>query len=144
MAAWVERRLGLEKQDGRYVRIHRPKTVSEASEILSEESGIDKDECRRYLSDLLLKSYACKDPKGRSFFAFRLHQFISGAWSAYATLEPRNERYVTLQGQQFKPGDRTRPLFTSLLLPGVRSGILPRLGRDGRRKVSSANRLFSP
>ena len=112
VAAWVERRLGLEKQDGRYVRIHRPKTVSEASEMLSEESGIDKDECRRYLSDLLLKSYACKDPKGRSFFAFRLHQFISGAWSAYATLEPRNERYVTLQGQQFKPGDRSRPLFT--------------------------------
>jgi ATP-dependent helicase YprA (DUF1998 family) len=143
VAAWVERRLGLEKQDGRYVRIHRPKTVSEASEMLSEESGIDKDECRRYLSDLLLKSYACKDPKGRSFFAFRLHQFISGAWSAYATLEPRNERYVTLQGQQFKPGDRSRPLFTLSFCRGCGQEYYPVWAEmEGEKSVQPIG--FSP
>ena len=32
--------------------------------------------------------------------------------NAYSTLEAPDERYLTLQGQQFKPGDRERPLFT--------------------------------
>ena len=51
------------------------------------------------------------DDKGRPFFAFRLHQFVSGAWNVYTTLEEKDTRFVTLDGQQFKPGDRGRNLF---------------------------------
>lgn len=112
VAAWVEQKLGLENEEGRLVRILRPKTMEEAAAMLSDESGVEKERCRRYLAELLLKSYSCKNEKGRSFFAFRLHQFISGAWSAYGTLEPEGERYISLDGQQFKPGDRSKPLFT--------------------------------
>ena len=112
VAAWVERNLGLEDQDGKLVRISQPLTVVEASSKLSDASGLEVDVCRDYLARFLLAAYQSRDESGRSFFAFRLHQFISGAWNAYSTLEGLGERYLTLEGQQFKPGDRARPLFT--------------------------------
>ena len=112
VAAWVERNLGLEDQDGKLVRISRPLTVVEASEKLADASGLEVDACRDYLAQFLLAAYQSRDDSGRSFFAFRLHQFISGAWNAYSTLEAPDKRYVTLEGQQFKPGDRDRSLFT--------------------------------
>lgn len=111
VAAWVERSLGLEKQGERYVRISRPKTVEEAAAKLARDSGLPVDECRQYLRDFLLMAYHVKNRKGQSFFAFRLHQFISGAGNVYATLEPPGVRYITLDGQQFKPGDRDKLLF---------------------------------
>ncbi len=112
VAAWVERNLGLDKQDGKLVRIPRPRTVLEASEMLAKDSGSEVEVCREYIADFLLAAYQSLNDRGQNFFAFRLHQFISGAWNVYSTLEAPWERYLTLQGQQFKPGDRERPLFT--------------------------------
>ncbi len=112
IAAWVERNLGVDEQDGELVRIPRPLTILEASEQLATDSGLVGRVCREYLTGLLLAAYQSQNDSGRNFFAFRLHQLISGAWNAYSTLEALGERYLTLQGQQFKPGDRERPLFT--------------------------------
>lgn len=112
VAAWVEWNLGLEEEDGKLVRISQPLSVLEAAKRLSSESDLSVEVCRRYLSDFLLAAYQSQNESGQSFFAFRLHQFISGAWNAYSTLDAPDERYVTLQGQQYKPGDRERPLFT--------------------------------
>lgn len=113
VAAWVEWNLGLEDPDGdgKLVRISRPRTIVEASEKLSQDSGLEADDCRKYLADFLLAANRSQDDSGNSFFAFRLHQFISGAWNAYSTLEAPEERFLTLDGQFFKPGDRNRPLF---------------------------------
>ncbi|GIX15834.1 MAG: RNA helicase [Rhodothalassiaceae bacterium] len=111
VAAWIERKLGLEEQDGRIVRISRPRTVEEAAAMLAEDSGVSQETCREYLTAFLLKSNEIQDDKGRPFFAFRLHQFVSGAWNVYTTLEAKGSRYITLDGQQFKPGDRGRNLF---------------------------------
>ncbi len=47
----------------------------------------------------------------RSFFAFKLHQFISGAGHAYATLEPAGQRTVTVDGQQFLPEHPDKRLY---------------------------------
>ena len=44
-------------------------------------------------------------------FAFRLHQFISRGDTVYATLEPEEQRYLTITGQQFKPGSREHVLL---------------------------------
>lgn len=113
VAAWVERTLGLEEVDGRYVRISRPKSVDEAAAALAGASGCDLDTCRSYLTRFLLMAYHVKNEKGRSFFAFRLHQFISGAGNVYTTLEEPGRRYITLDGQQFQPGERDRLLFNA-------------------------------
>ena len=111
IAAWIERRLGLEERDGRLIRISRPRTVEEAAAMLAEDSGVAHEACRGYLAAFLLKAYETWDDKGRPFFAFRLHQFVSGAWNVYTTLEAKGSRFITLDGQQFKPGDRGRHLF---------------------------------
>ena len=111
VAAWAERQLGIEERDGKLVRIQCPKTVASAAEALASDSGLDKEHCQEYLAAFLLAANRSTDEKGRSFLAFRLHQFISGAWNAYSTLEAPGERYLTLDGQRFQPGDRSKHLF---------------------------------
>lgn len=112
VAAWVEHNVGLEESDGKYIRISQPLTIFEAAKRLAKRSKLEVEVCRQYLADFLLAAFQSRNDNGQSFFAFRLHQFISGAWNAYSTLEAHEDRYVTLQGQQYKPGDRERPLFT--------------------------------
>ncbi len=112
VAAWVERNLGYEEvQGGSLARISRPLTILEASDRLAKDSDLDAKRCQDYLTNFLLTAHRSRNERNQSFFAFRLHQFISGAWNVYSTLEAPGERYLTLHGQQFKPGDRNRPLY---------------------------------
>jgi hypothetical protein len=65
-----------------------------------------------FLSQFLLLAYDTRSPAtGRSLLAFRLHQFIAGTGDLYGTLEPPGVRYLTVNGQQFKPGERDKTLF---------------------------------
>ena len=111
VAAWVERKLGLEEQDGKLVRIARPRTVIEAATLLAKDSGLQEQFCQEYLVKFLIAAYQSQSDSGRNFFSFRLHQFISSPSNAYATIEAPRDRFITLEGQQFKPGDRNRLLF---------------------------------
>ena len=118
LAIWVETRLGLARPDGvRWVRA-KPQTLAEAANELAMDAGRPINECAAALQQLLLvASTPEKDRKGviggedKSFFAFKLHQFLSGAGVAYATLDEPGERRVVLDGQQFLPGDETRRLY---------------------------------
>ena len=119
LAVWVETRLGISfsEVDQHWVRA-RPRTVTEAVAELSAESGRPDTACRRVLRDLLLESSVPEqvrtsnpDASERSFFAFKLHQFISGAGHAYATIEPPGVRKVTVDGQQFLPGQADKRLY---------------------------------
>ena len=103
--------MGLEERDGKLLRISRPLTVQQASHLLAKDSGLDEERCRTYLARFLLAAHRTRNERDQPFFAFRLHQFISGAWNVWSTLEAPDERYLTLHGQQFKPGDRQRPLY---------------------------------
>lgn len=119
LAAWVELNLGLHfsKIDQQWVR-QQPRTVTEAVDLLHQESGRPLDACRTALLDLLLTSSTPENerskkpgPSDRSFFAFKLHQFISGAGNAFATLEPPGKREVTVDGQQFLPAHPEKRLY---------------------------------
>ncbi len=119
LAIWVETRLGIawDEADQRWQRA-RPSTVSQAVKRLAEESGRDAKACGEALRQLLLVSSVpeagrTKAPGAseRSFFAFKLHQFISGAGYVYATLERPGERTVTVDGQVFLPGSETKRLY---------------------------------
>ncbi len=112
LAIWVETRLGIDWSDAdqRWVRA-RPLTLEEAARKLEVESGRELAACRAALRHLLLVSSTSEkertgkaDAPERNFFAFKLHQFISGAGHAFATLDPPPARGVTVEGQQFLPG----------------------------------------
>ena len=119
LAVWVETRLGISfsEVDQRWVRA-KPRTVTEAVATLAEESDRPRDTCREVLREILLVSSEpersrISDPNANetSFFAFKLHQFISGAGHAYGTIEPPGERSVTVDGQQFLPGQPDKRLY---------------------------------
>lgn len=120
LAIWVETRLGISwsEVDQRWVRA-RPLTVNEASSQLAQDAGRSEERCRSALRSLLLQaSLPERDRTGKendspaSFFAFKLHQFISGAGNAFATLEPEGERTITVEGQQFLPGHPEKRLYS--------------------------------
>jgi superfamily II DNA/RNA helicase/very-short-patch-repair endonuclease len=113
VAAWIETRLGLQRDesDGKWARIRRPLSMNEAAQRLAEESGEPFEACREFLAAMLLKGYQAISPQGHRLFAFRLHQFISGAGDLFCTLEPPGARHATLEAQEFRPGDRGKRLF---------------------------------
>lgn len=110
LASWIESRMGLQREEGKWVRA-KPRKLEEAAADLANDCGAERDRCRVALEEFLLKAYGTRNPDGQSLFSFRLHQFISGAGSLYATLEPEGERYLTVEGQQYKPGERDKRLF---------------------------------
>ena len=120
LAVWVETRLGISwsETDQRWERA-RPLTVTEGVAELGKDSGRTPEECRRAIRDLLLISSIpevgrtkAAGANERSFFAFKLHQFISGAGHAYVTLEKAGDRTVTVDGQQFLPGAPEKRLYS--------------------------------
>lgn len=119
LAIWVETRLGIERADShsKWVRA-KPQSLSDAAGRLAEEAGRDVQAATLALQNLLLtaavpESERRPDGQGSNqpFFAFRLHQFISGAGNALTTLDPRGQRPVEMEGQQFLPGDASKRLY---------------------------------
>jgi superfamily II DNA/RNA helicase len=119
VAIWTETRLGITTTDANPAwHRARPRTLDEAARELAAEAGRDDEACRTALRTLLLvSSLPERDRTGypagshRGFFAFKLHQFISGAGHAFATLEPPGKRTVTVEGQQYLPGDPEKRLY---------------------------------
>lgn len=119
LAIWTETRLGITTTEANPAW-HRaqPRTLDEASRDLAIEAGRDQKACKEALRTLLLvSSLPESDRTGnaaaskRSFFAFRLHQFISGAGHAFATFEAPGMRSVTVEGQQYLPGNPDKRLY---------------------------------
>jgi ATP-dependent helicase YprA (DUF1998 family) len=117
LSVWIESTFGVttEQEMGRLVRT-TPRTISGANGAarkLAEITGLPEERCARAIQEGLLAGYSCEpDPNtARPPFAFRLHQFISRGDTVYASLEPEEERYITVTGQQYVPGDRSRVLM---------------------------------
>ena len=100
LAAWIEMNLGLQDEDGHLIR-RTPLSLNEGSAQLAQVSDRPVEHCRQRLQDLLLWGSKTKG------LAFRLHQFISQGGSVYATWEPKDKRYLTLEGQ-YSTSDRKR------------------------------------
>ena len=113
LARWLESALGVSRDGGRLVRA-RPRPLEGQEGLareLSELTGCPEDLCARAIRNTLLAGYRLQQPDtGFPVFAFRLHQFFSRGEAVYASLEPGDRRYVTTNGQQYVPGDRSRIL----------------------------------
>ncbi|MGH8996455.1 MAG: DEAD/DEAH box helicase, partial [Acidimicrobiales bacterium] len=114
LARWVESTIGLAEVDGRLVRAE-PRTLGGeegiAAELASTTGALPADAAAALRTTLIAGSKVLDPPTARPLFAFKLHQFVSRGSSAYATIEPEDERVVTLTEQQYAPGDRTKRLY---------------------------------
>lgn len=117
LASWVETTLGLtvDNESGQLVRA-LPKSLSGnkgAGHELSQLTGLPEEICVHALQAILLKGYLIVNPETNfPTFAFRLHQFISRGDTVYSSVEAEEDRYITVNGQKFVPGQRHK-----LLLP---------------------------
>lgn len=110
VSVWMELTLGLTYESNKPRRA-KPKTLKEAAALLALASGLADSLCNEYLQKFLLTAYNVTDATGKSLFAFKLHQFISGGGKVYASLEAPGKRAITLFGQQYVAGDRGRHLY---------------------------------
>lgn len=117
LAIWIENTFGITRdvEAGRLVR-KTPRSMggqNGAAKELSELTGVPIDRCKEAVQEGLLAGYRCEqNPETDApTFAFRLHQFISRGDMVYASPEREDERYITVYGQQFVPGDRSRALL---------------------------------
>ncbi len=142
LAQWVEENLGIEREGEYWIR-SRPKRLQEAAKALATVTGLSESECREGLQTFLMRAYHIQDADGRPYFAFRLHQFFSGAGSLYATLEPEGSRYLTLDGQKFKPGDREKHLYEVVFCRECGQEYYPVwASRQGKKILGLASRDF--
>jgi len=117
LAIWVETNLGMEAKDGVWVRA-KPLTLTEAVNSLIQQSQRPKEKCESILKKLLLISNMSELTRAgfgseRSFFAFKLHQFISGAGNAYSTIESIGRRKIIIDAQQYLPGTKDSRLYST-------------------------------
>lgn len=142
LAIWVELTLGLTRNEGKWRRA-QPMTLEAAAARLAEDSGVDIENAGQVLADFLLLAYRTTDKPtetgGRSLFAFKLHQFISGGSKVYGTLELENKRYLTLEGSQYVPGDRARRLYSLHFCRECGQEYVPVWDEN-----TSGGRIFSP
>jgi len=112
LSRWIEDTFGLQEKGGRLAR-QEPRSIQSAAEELSQLTGATAEQCASIIQTWLLAGYECEPDPESSYvpFAFRLHQFISPGDTVFATIEPEEERYITLSGQRFVPGDREKVLF---------------------------------
>jgi ATP-dependent helicase YprA (DUF1998 family) len=117
LSIWIESTFGVitEPESGRLIRAQPRSITGEegAAKDLSLLTGISEVRCIRAIKECLLAGYKAEpDPETRfPVFAFRLHQFLSRGEAVYASLEREDQRYITVHGQQFVPGDRSRILL---------------------------------
>ena len=110
LAVWLELTMGISHSGIKPPERARPISLEEAAEKLAGDSGVSTEIAEKTLKEYFLMSQDIKDDKGRQVFPFKLHQFISGPGKVLCTLEPKNERYITLDAQRFAPKD-TRALL---------------------------------
>lgn len=116
LASWIESTFGIrrERETGRLIR-QTPCSITgsiAAAEGLARLTVQPIDKCVEAIQRMLLGGYERRHPiTGFPVFAFRVHQFISRGDTAYASIEPECDRHITLRGQRFVPGDRSKVLL---------------------------------
>lgn len=118
LAIWVETRLGLKSLDSKPERAS-PLSINNAAERLSVEAKRPVETAAEALKNALLAFSLPEKQRGvtkggeEPLFAFKLHQFISGAGRLYTTLDQSGSRTVTFDGQIFDPTHPEKRLFAT-------------------------------
>ncbi len=99
LARWAEAEFGVEPEAEGRLKRRVPRPLSEAARRLAEETGADFEVCRERLREILIRGSEIPSEEGTRAFAFKLHQFVSQGRAVYATIESRDRRELSLDGQ---------------------------------------------
>lgn len=113
MAAWIEQTLGLQQEHGQWRR-RKPLRLQAAATELAQAAEVDSAEAQSLLAAWLDRGNQLMVGPDEPLLAFRLHQFLTGGGTVYATWESPEARYLTLKPQRFAPPaphGPDRPLF---------------------------------
>lgn len=120
LAVWLENRIALNRHDDGFLERGMPLTLNQICQLLSEDSGLDTEQCTSGLLNLLqwteqVNMALAKQGIRKSFLPFKIHQFISQTGHVYVTLEDRTERAITLEtGRYIKTEGEEKPIFPVL------------------------------
>lgn len=113
LATWIETRVGL--TDDEKIRRRQPETIENIAKMLSEDAGVSHPKAGRYVKGILSLMATPENKRGgtddKSFLAFKLHRFISGAGHLQSTLEGVQDRKVLVDEQLWHPKSPRSRLF---------------------------------
>jgi hypothetical protein len=101
---WIEYELGVEREPDGSLKRRVPSPLTEAARRLSEVTGLDQERCSRAVRELLVHGSSFVSEDGTRAVAFKLHQFVAQGRTLYSTLESRDKREFSLDGQ-VQPGE---------------------------------------
>jgi len=119
VAVWLENQIAIEQKEGHLVR-RRPQPIGQVVSQLAEDSGEQKEFCRKTLADLLLWISTVNQKLIRggtryTMLPFKLHQFIAQTGSVYTTLDQGQNRFITLEPGIYKQDDENKkPIFPNV------------------------------
>ena len=121
-AVWLENKVALRKSDGELIR-NIPRTFSEITSLLSEDSGREIEACVQHLTDLMdwinKVNERSTDPR-YTYLPFKLHQFFAQTGSVYTSLAPNSSRHMTLEPGVYKSDSEgnKQPIFPNVFSRG--------------------------
>jgi len=101
LTIWLENKIALKHHDG-IIEREKPITLSQITNLLKDDSGADKEACHKVLKDLFnwtekLNIQASEAGYDQGYLPFKIHQFISQTSTVFVTLDPIEERHITIQ-----------------------------------------------
>ena len=105
LCAWIEDAFGTTLSAEGLVR-RKPETFEGAVSRLAAEASLEEPFCRERLRAALDAGNEAKLQTDEPVFAFRLHQFLSSGSSIYSTIEPTENRVLTMEAQYKVEGEK--------------------------------------
>lgn len=116
LSIWIENCFGIKQDEvsGRLIR-QEPRSISGregAADLLASKTGATSAICAKAIQDALIAGFSILHPETMMpVFAFRVHQFVSRGDTVYGSIEDEQSRYITLHGQKYVPGNRSKSLL---------------------------------
>lgn len=120
LAIWLENRIALYRHENGFLERGIPRTLSEITSLLAEDSGEKEKDCEKAVRNLLdwsetLNIKANRSKSYKSYLPYKLHQFISQTSTVFVTLESRDKRKISLEtGRYIRENNKDKYIYPLL------------------------------
>ncbi|MCP4693709.1 MAG: DEAD/DEAH box helicase, partial [Desulfobacterales bacterium] len=137
LSLWLESKIALDRKEGLLIR-RRPMRLSRIRRALSRDAGLDESVCGERLKTFLKWIANVNETMGdkrRAHLPYKIHQFISQTGAVYVSLDPGEDRIISLDTALHKGhGDDKIPLFP-VVFSRISGHEFIRVKKDAERSV---------